>query len=74
VKDALREIARITKPSGHVFIGEVPYVNEHEGKKYGDSISLWLWWVLRNQGLAQFFTRLKQTFVALFYKEPDLVK
>jgi hypothetical protein len=56
-----------------VFVGEVPCLNEQEGKKYGDSIALWLWWVLRNQGSAQFMTRLRQTLTALFSKEPLIV-
>lgn len=73
VEDALRKIVRISKAGACVFIGEVPYLNEQEGKNYGDSILLWLWWVLRNHGPTQFIIRLGQTLTALFSKEPLIV-
>lgn len=73
VEDALREIARIAKPSSRVFIGEVPYLNEQAGKTYGDSICLWLWYVFRNQGVYQFVTRLQQVVVAVFSREAFVI-
>jgi hypothetical protein len=72
-KDALEELARISKPRGLVYIGEVPCLNEFEGKQYGDSIAAWLFWVLRNQGIAEFMARLRQTILALSSREPLLI-
>jgi SAM-dependent methyltransferase len=73
VDDAFKEIARILKPNGLVFIGEVPCMNELEERRYGDSISLWLWWVLQTQGIASFLARLRQTTIALLSSEPLII-
>lgn len=73
VDAALQEIARIAKPRSVTFIGEVPILNEFEGKTYGDSIGKWLWYVLRTQGIHAFLARLRQTVGAIFSAEPFLI-
>jgi hypothetical protein len=69
----LNEFNRITKHGGKIFIGEMPDIDELAGKNYGDSIVAWLFWVLQNQGVSQFFIRLKQTIHALIGKEPFVI-
>ncbi len=69
VPRALTELARICKPGGAVFVGEMPDRDEFHGRGYGDSITLYLWWVLRNRGVRAFLGGLKQTLRALFTKE-----
>ncbi len=73
VKPALAEIYRITKPGGTIVIGEMPDSDEMTGKNFGDSITKWLYWVLKNQGFKSFWTRLKQTIPAFFSNEPFIV-
>lgn len=73
VNKAILEMKRITKRGGHIFFGEVPDVDELKGKKYGDSIIQWLFWVLRNQGISAFFVCLKQALVAVFTSEPFVI-
>jgi ubiquinone/menaquinone biosynthesis C-methylase UbiE len=73
VRLALIEFQRITKTGGTIFIGEMPDSNELSGKNYGDSISSWLFWVLKNQGLRTFMARLKQTIIALLTSEPLII-
>jgi SAM-dependent methyltransferase len=70
---ALAEFNRTTKIGGVLFIGELPDSNELEAKNYGDSITGWLLYVLKNQGLSAFFVRLKQVAVALVSTEPFVV-
>ncbi|OAM53144.1 hypothetical protein A7981_06955 [Methylovorus sp. MM2] len=73
VDQALAEVKRITKKGGVIFIGELPAVNEFDGKNYGDSILQWLYWVLKNQGFKMFWLRLKQTLIGIFSKEPFII-
>lgn len=73
VVNALREIRRISKPNAFIFIGELPDKDEMAGKNYGDSITSWLIWVLKNQGFGQFVIRLKQLLVSLFSREPFII-
>lgn len=73
VRSALCEIHRITCSGGRVFLGEVADQNEMEGKNYGNSIFLWLIWVLKNQGLRRFSVSMKQTLVGLLTSEPLIV-
>lgn len=73
VIDALGEFNRITKKKGELYIGELPDVNEFQGKNYNESILLWLFWVLKNQGIFFFFKRIKQTILALFTDEPFII-
>ena len=56
-----------------MFVGELPDKDENIGKDYGDSILSWLFWVLKNQGLKSFFSRLKQIIPALLSKEPFII-
>lgn len=70
---ALKEFNRIIKIGGTLFIGELPDTDENIGKDYGESILSWLFWVLKNQGIKSFFSRLKQTIPALFSKEPFVI-
>tara|TARA_B110000902_G_scaffold267188_1_gene358947 strand:+ start:2884 stop:3693 length:810 start_codon:yes stop_codon:yes gene_type:complete len=73
VDKAILEMRRVTKSGGHIFFGEVPDIDEFEGKKYGDSITQWLFWVLKNQGITAFFVCLKQALVAVFTSEPFVI-
>ena len=73
VKLALTEFNRIVKTGGTIFIGEMPDSDEMAGKNYGDSITSWLLWVLKNQGFKSFLTRLKQTIPAFFNNEPFVI-
>lgn len=70
---ALKEIVRISMQGALVYIGELPFNNENEGKDYGDSILKWLLWVFKTQGFGQFTIRLKQTLKAIFSKEPLII-
>lgn len=62
----LRELHRVCKPGGHVFLGEVPDVDELAQRPYRDSIAAWLWWVLRTQGVMAFFQRSRQVLLSIF--------
>ena len=66
VLGCLRELYRICKPGGLVFLGEVPDVDELARRPYGDSIFGWLWWVLCTQGVAAFFRRSRQVLRSAF--------
>lgn len=73
VDASLREIARICKPGATIFIGELPDTNELSGKTYDDSITLWLYWVLVNQGVRAFLHRLAQVIKCLLTTEPFII-
>jgi len=73
VKASLNEFFRITKIGGRLFIGEMPEADELSGKNYGDSITAWLLWVFKNQGLQQFWIRLKETMTSVFSREPFII-
>ena len=73
VKAALNEFNRILKIEATLFIGEMPDIDELAGKNYGDSITSWLLWVLKNQGIKQFWIRLKQTATGIIGKEPFVI-
>jgi SAM-dependent methyltransferase len=70
---ALLEIGRIAKPGGCVFIGELPDSDEMAGRTYGNSISAWLLWVLRNRGVMAFIASCRQVLRALLTDEPFIV-
>lgn len=57
VRAALHEISRIATKGATIWIGEVPDKDEMEGKSYGNSISLWLWNVLKSQGVVAWWRR-----------------
>jgi SAM-dependent methyltransferase len=69
----LSEIARISKPTAIVFMGEVPAADETLKMKYGNSILAWLWHVLRERGIAHFVVALKQLFRAMVTSEPFII-
>jgi SAM-dependent methyltransferase len=71
--EALLEIKRIAKPGCHVFIGELPDRNEMAGRAYGNSISAWLLWVLRNRGLKAFIASCREVLRALLTDEPFII-
>lgn len=73
VAAALSEFRRITKPGATLFIGEVPDCDEFADRRYGDSISGWLAWVLKTQGAVAFLNRLRQTMRGLVSREPFIV-
>jgi ubiquinone/menaquinone biosynthesis C-methylase UbiE len=73
VDKAILEMKRITKSNGLIFFGEVPDTNELKDKRYGDSITSWLFWVLKNQGFPSFLIRLKQVLIGFFTKEPFVI-
>jgi len=70
---ALKELSRITKKDGKIYLGEIPSVDEYKDKKFSDSILLWLVWTFKNQGIYAFLTRLKQTFIAVLSSEPLVI-
>ena len=69
----LREIRRIGKPGCCVFIGELPDRDEMAGRTYGNSVSAWLLWVLRNRGLGAFVSSCRQVLRALLTEEPFII-
>lgn len=73
VKESLQEIARIAKPGAEIYIGELAFKNEMEGKNYGNSILGWLVWVLRHQGAKAFIKRFNEVVKAVFTKEPFII-
>jgi ubiquinone/menaquinone biosynthesis C-methylase UbiE len=73
VRNAISEIARITKPGGTVYIGEIPSKDEMQDKSYDDSIIRWLIWTLKNQGFSNFIHRVRQVFSALTTSEPFII-
>ena len=73
VKNSLREISRISKPGAQIYIGELPFRNEMEGKNYGNSISKWLFWVWKKQGTLAFFKRSTEVLRAIFSEKPFII-
>lgn len=73
VDESLREIRRILKPGGLAFIGEVPDRSELTDVDYGDSITAWLWWVLRHRGLSSFTRDAVRTVKCMITKEPFII-
>lgn len=73
VKKSLNEISRISKRGAKIYIGELPFKNETEGKNYGNSISRWLLWVLKNQGIIAFIKRCIEVITAMFSQEPLII-
>ena len=73
VINALSEFNRITKKKGKLYIGELPDVNEFQSKDYDQSILLWLYWVIKNQGISFFFKSIKQVISALITDEPFII-
>jgi ubiquinone/menaquinone biosynthesis C-methylase UbiE len=73
VSKALEEIKMIAKPEAMLYLGEIPAHDELKNRPYGDSILLWLLWVLKNQGIKAFGLRLSQTIRSIFSQEPFII-
>jgi ubiquinone/menaquinone biosynthesis C-methylase UbiE len=73
VNASLNEISRISKIGATVYIGEVPETDEFSGKTYGDSITRWLHFVLRNQGPAAFLQSSMTVLRSLLTSKPFVI-
>jgi ubiquinone/menaquinone biosynthesis C-methylase UbiE len=73
VSESLKEFSRITKIDGTIFLGEVPDKDEMIDRNYGDSIILWLIWMLKNRGFKSFYRSIKYMFMAFFTNEPFII-
>ncbi|MFN7881619.1 MAG: class I SAM-dependent methyltransferase, partial [bacterium] len=68
------ELARITRPEGFIYFGELPEVNEVKDRSYGDSILAWLAWSYRSQEFIKFLINVKAVINGAFGKEPFVIK
>lgn len=73
VINSLLEIRRISRVNAKVFIGEIPCINEFKDSAFGDSVFLWLIYVLRKKGLRQFISKLKFTLECIFTEKFFLI-
>lgn len=73
VDATLREIGRIAKPGARVFVGEIPGEDEFVGRTYDDSMSGWLYWVLRKRGPLYYLRNIKKVLVGVFGREPVII-
>jgi SAM-dependent methyltransferase len=73
VEATLKELRRITRPGGLLYVGEVPDQDEFAGRDYGDSISRWLIWSFRHRGLRSFWHGLKQVARGLLTSHPFVI-
>lgn len=73
VKLALKEFNRVAKNGATIFTGEMPDSDEMSGKNYGDSITNWLVWVLKNQGWSSFGVALNQIIRTFLSSEPFVI-
>jgi ubiquinone/menaquinone biosynthesis C-methylase UbiE len=69
VKKSLYEFYRILTDDGILYVGEIPELNEMEGRDYGTSFYKYLIWVLKNRGILFFFNQLLEYFTCLFSKK-----
>ena len=56
---AIKEFNRVMKIGGKLYIGEMPEINELDGKNYGSSVISWLIYLIRRKGFFAFITGLK---------------
>ena len=68
VKKSLYEFYRVLSDDGILYLGEMPEMNEMEGRDYGTSFCKYLKWVLKNRGISEFFNELKRYLKCLFPK------
>jgi ubiquinone/menaquinone biosynthesis C-methylase UbiE len=75
LEKSIKEISRVTKPAGMVFLGEIMIVDElvKARKDYGDSILKWLIFLLKNRGLKSFYDASKMLARCLFSEEPFII-
>ncbi|MDA0221587.1 MAG: class I SAM-dependent methyltransferase [Proteobacteria bacterium] len=73
---ALAEVKRIARPGGLIWIGSLPDRDEAAfyGRTYGDSITGWLWFVLRRQGLRAAWRATRRVLSALVSSEPLVIQ
>jgi len=57
VRNSLREFHRVLRKGAILYIGEIPELNEMDGRNYGTSFILYCLWVLKNRGV---ITMLRQ--------------
>lgn len=69
VKDSLYEFYRVLSRDGILYIGEIPELNEMEGRDYGYSFYKYLIWVLKNRNISNFFKELMNYLKCFFSKE-----
>jgi ubiquinone/menaquinone biosynthesis C-methylase UbiE len=62
VRAALREISRIARPGAMIWVGEVPEIDEyaHYGMYRGNSMTAYLWHLLRQNGLRTFLGMMRR--------------
>ena len=72
---SIKEIYRVSKPSAMVYLGEIMIVDElvNARRDYGDSLTKWLIFVLKNRGFQPFVSGLKLLIKSLFSSEPFII-
>ena len=73
VKSAIKEFNRVMKIGGELYIGEMPEINELNGKNYGNSLIGWLIYLIRRKGFSAFIIGLKAVIISLLTKEPFII-
>jgi SAM-dependent methyltransferase len=68
------ELARIARPGGIVYLGELPDVNEVNQRGYGDSILAWLAWSYKHNGFFKFLDNVGLVLKGAFGGEPFVIK
>jgi SAM-dependent methyltransferase len=76
VRAAIGEVARVTRPGGHIWIGSVPDRDENAyyGRTYGDSILGWLAFVLKRNGLRAAWRAALRVVRATVTSEPFVIQ
>lgn len=73
VKSAIEEFNRVMKIGGQLYIGEMPEINELDGKNYGSSVIGWLIYLIRTKGMIAFISGLKTVIISLLTEEPFII-
>jgi ubiquinone/menaquinone biosynthesis C-methylase UbiE len=86
VEASLREIARVARPGATIWVGEIPKIDEyaHYGMYRGNSMTAYLWHLLRHHGRRSFLGMIRRWLKAvtgsgqivlnsagIFYAEPE---
>lgn len=69
VKNSLYEFYRVLSRDGILYIGEIPELNEMEGRDYGFFFYKYLIWILKNRTIFIFFKELINYLKCFFSKE-----